>query len=143
MTRAVLQACFPWAVVLATAVAAAWLLARASNARFEPGRLRRLHGDQAGGVQSLSFVLTLPLFVMVMMFIVQVSQVMIAQIVVEYAAYAGARSAAVWIPANLSASEGPNCISSYAPDPNATDQVFPRIRRAAAAVRSAAASPTC
>lgn len=106
------------------AVAAAWLLARASRARFQPGRLRRLHGDQAGGVQSLSFVLTLPLFIMVTMLIVQVSQLMIAQIVVNYAAYAGARSAAVWIPADL-LPEGPNCISSYAPDPQAADQVFP------------------
>ncbi len=76
-------------------------------------------------MQSLSFVLTLPLFVMVMMLIVQVSQLMIAEIVVHYAAYAAAQSAAVWIPADLSLSEGPNCISSYAPDPNAADQAFP------------------
>ena len=40
-------------------------------------------------------------FIMVMMFIVQLSQITIAKIVVEYAAFAAARSAIVWIPANL------------------------------------------
>jgi len=62
-------------------------------------RLRRLHRDEAGNVQSLSFVLTLPIFIMLMMLIVQASQLMIGQVVVEYAAVAAARSAIVWIPA--------------------------------------------
>ena len=44
-----------------------------------------------GSVQTLSFVLTLPIFIMVMMLIVQVSQLMIGLIVVHYAAYAAAR----------------------------------------------------
>ena len=52
-------------------------------------------------MQSLSFVLTLPLFIMVMMMIVQVSQLMIGMVVVHYAAFAAARSAAVWIPAAM------------------------------------------
>jgi hypothetical protein len=65
------------------------------------GRLRAIHADQRGGVQSLSFVLTLPLFAMIVMFIVQVSQLMIGRTMVEYAAFAAARSAVVWIPANL------------------------------------------
>ena len=50
-------------------------------------------------MQSLSFVLTLPVFIFVMMMIVQVSQLMIGIVVVHYAAFAAARSAAVWIPA--------------------------------------------
>jgi hypothetical protein len=125
MTRAVLQACLPWLAVLAVSLLAAWLLVRASRARLCLGRLGRLHHDQAGAVQSLSFVLTLPVFIMFMMLIVQVSQLMIGIVVVHYAAYAAARGASVWIPANMASPEGPNCISSYAPDPEATDQVFP------------------
>ena len=39
-------------------------------------------------MQSLSFVLTLPLFVMVMLFIVQLSQITIGRLAVEYAALA-------------------------------------------------------
>lgn len=63
--------------------------------------LKRLHGDEVGGVQSLSFVLTLPLFAMIMLFILQISQLLIARIVVEYAAFNAVRSAVVWIPANV------------------------------------------
>ena len=102
-----------------------YVLARLSGARIELGRLRRLHADQQGSVQSLSFVLTLPLFIMVLLFIVQVSQLMIGQIVVEYAAFAAARAAAVWIPAGLAGGEDSNCISSFSPDPAAPDQVPP------------------
>jgi hypothetical protein len=67
-------------------------------------------------VQSLSFVITLPIFVMVMMLIVQVSQVMIANIVVQYAAFAAARSAVVWLPTRVQLDpqrvEYPNVIGS-------------------------------
>jgi hypothetical protein len=125
MGRAVLQACLPWLAVLVVSVLAAYLLLKASKARLCLGRLRRLHSDQLGSVQSLSFVLTVPFFVMLMLLIVQVSQLMIGVVVVHYAAYAAARSASVWIPGGQSPTEGQNCISSFAPDPDAANQVFP------------------
>ncbi len=125
MTRAVLLACVPWLLVLIASVSVLYILVRISRARMELGRLRRLHADQQGSAQSLSFVLTLPLFIMVLMFIVQVSQLMIGQVVVEYAAFAGARAAAVWIPAGLASGEGSNCISSFSLDPAALNQVPP------------------
>jgi len=69
---------------------------------------RDLHRDERGSVQSLSFVLTVPLFIMLMLLAVQITQLMIGQIIVHYAAFAAARSATVWIPAragtNLQAS---------------------------------------
>jgi hypothetical protein len=101
MTRSVLQACCPWLLLLVMATAVAAVLVRLSGARFQVGKLRRLHADQAGAVQSLSFVLVLPVFVMVMLFIVQLSQVLIGTIVVHYAAFAAARSAIVWTAARL------------------------------------------
>ena len=52
-------------------------------------------------MQSLSFVLTLPFFIVICMFIVQVSQLMVGVMVVHYAAYASARAAVVWIPADV------------------------------------------
>lgn len=58
-----------------------------------------MHKCQRGGVQSLAFVLTMPIFIMVILLIVQVSQLMIAQMVLHYAAFAGARAASVWLPA--------------------------------------------
>jgi hypothetical protein len=109
MHRAVIEAWWPWFGLFAAGVAALLLVVRLAGARFEPARLTRLHADQAGAVQSLSFVLTLPLFMMLMLFIVQVSQLMIAGVVVQYAAYAAARAAIVWIPAQLG-DEAPNWI---------------------------------
>ena len=99
MQRDILIACAPWLGLLAAAFVAARALIRWSGARWQWGRLKQLHACQAGSVQSLSFVLTLPLFLLIVLFIVQVSQLMIAITVVHYAAYAAARSAMVWIPA--------------------------------------------
>ncbi len=65
--------------------------------------LAALHADERGSVQSLSFVLTVPLFIMLMLLAVQITQLMIGQIMVHYAAFAAARSAAVWIPARIEA----------------------------------------
>jgi hypothetical protein len=120
-----LTACLPWLAVLVVSYLLACFLVRVSRARLQLGRLKQLHRDQQGGVQSLSFVLTLPIFIMVMMLIVQVSQLMIGIVVVHYAAFAAARSAIVWIPASLEVPEASNCLSYYFPDPAATDQVFP------------------
>jgi len=99
MHRAVVHACFPCLAALAIAFLIALLVVRLSGARLNLPRLRSLHSCQDGGVQSLAFVLALPLFLMIVMFIVQVSQLMIGIMVVNYAAYASARAASVWIPA--------------------------------------------
>jgi len=125
MGRAVLTACLPWLGLLAASLLAAYVLLRLNGSRIRFRRLRQLHRDQGGSAQSLSFVLTLPVFIMIMLFIVQVSQLMIGTIVVHYAAYAAARSAIVWIPADLGTDEGPNCISFSFPDPDAPKQDMP------------------
>ena len=132
MARAIMTACLPWLVLLLVLILAAWVLVRFSRAQLRLGRLLELHRDEVGSVQSLSFVLTLPLFIVIMMMIVQVSQLMIGTVVVHYAAFAAARSAAVWIPAAMAAPEGPCCISSYSIDPDAPDQVAPELDPTAA-----------
>ncbi len=99
MHRQILEACLPCLVALAGACALLVVIVRLSGARLDWGRLRRLHRCEQGGVQSLAFVLTVPLFIAVMLLIVQVSQLMIGLMVVNYAAYASARAASVWIPA--------------------------------------------
>ncbi len=132
MIRAILTACSPWLAFLLLLILAAWVLVRFSRAQLRLGRLLNLHRDETGSVQSLSFVLTLPLFMFVMLLIIQVSQLMIGMIVVHYAAFAAARSAAVWIPASMPAPEWTCCISSYSVDPNAPDQVAPDTNAAAA-----------
>lgn len=122
MTRQSLIDCLPYLTGILLSVCVLRLLVACSGARWvtraedsDPRRrglaarraatpwlsLGRLHRDETGAVQSLSFVLTLPLFVMVMLFIVQLSQITIGRLAVEYAALAAARSASVWIPASL------------------------------------------
>jgi hypothetical protein len=120
MDRTVLQACLPWMIGWTAVCAALILLVWLVRARLEISRLRHLHADQGGSAQTLSFVLTLPLFVILIMLIVQISQVMIGTIVVHYAAFAAARAAIVWIPAQMQG-EDPNCIGEVVPDPQAGD----------------------
>lgn len=101
MNRLVLEACCPWLLLLTLASAAACAVAWFGGRRPAASRLKGLYADEAGGVQSLSFVMVLPIFVMLMLFIVQLSQVLIGTIVVHYAAFAAARSAIVWVPARF------------------------------------------
>ena len=119
-----LQPYLPWLAMLAVASVCMGLLLRCMSAKWQWKRLAGLHRDQDGSVQSLSFVLTLPLLLMVVLFIVQVSQLMIGTMVVHYAAFSAARSAVVWIPARLGV-EYENCISSYYVDLEALDQIVP------------------
>lgn len=102
MHRALLEACLPCALALAGCCCFLRVLLQLSGARCNWSRLARIHRCESGGVQSLAFVLTFPVLLAVLMLMVQVSQLMIAQMTVHYAAFAGARSASVWLPAWVS-----------------------------------------
>ena len=107
----ILAACVPYLVGIVVSLWLARVLMLLCATRTQFTHLWNLHCDERGAVQSLSFVLTLPIFVMLMLFVIQLSQLTIARMTVEYAAYAAARSAIVWIPADLGDdSEGPNCL---------------------------------
>ena len=99
MHRDILIACLPCFVVLCAAMLVLRGVLAVGAASWDWRRLTQMHRCQRGGVQSLAFVLTMPIFIMVVLLIVQVSQLMIAQMVLHYAAFAGARSASVWLPA--------------------------------------------
>lgn len=101
MNRAILEACLPALIALAVAFVALAACVRFSGARFRWRRVKRLHRCQDGGVQSLAFVITLPIFVTIVLFILQVSQLMVGMMVVNYAAFAAARAAIVWLPAQI------------------------------------------
>lgn len=109
MHRDVLIDCLPYAIGMIVCAALLRVLMHLSCARFQPADLLKLAGDERGTVQSLSFVLTVPVFMMVLMFIVQLAQITMARLVVEYAAFATARCAVVWIPASVPF-EPANCI---------------------------------
>ena len=131
MHRQILEACLPIAIILVVACGLLNLTIKLSRASWDWKRFKKLHRDQSGGVQSLAMVLTLPIFMAIICMIVQLSQLMIGMMGVHYAAYAGARSASVWLPAHTySASPGyeetPNHVvidnMSYQLEP-ATDQI--------------------
>ena len=91
---------FYWLIclaIIAVLVGLLRLLITLSGARRRSRGFAGLHRDQQGSVQSLSFVMTLPFFIMIMMGIVQIGQIMLAKVVVEYAALASARAASVWV----------------------------------------------
>lgn len=101
MNRAILEACLPCLVALGVSFAAMAGLVKLSGARIRISRLRQIHECEGGGVQSLAFVLTLPVFMLFVLFILQVSQLMVGTMVVNYAAFAAARSASVWLPSTV------------------------------------------
>lgn len=114
MNRELLISLLPYLAAIVGSLLVLRGLVWLSGARWKFTHLAGLHRDQQGSVQSLSFVLTLPVFILIMMFIVQLSQIVIAKMVVQYAAFAAARSAVVWIPANLGpGQEMENQIGAY------------------------------
>jgi|SRR5579863_962475 len=119
MHRGILTACLPCFLWMLGAFALLWLLLRISGGRLELAKLRSLHRCQEGGVQTLSFVLTLPVFMMIVLFIIQISQLMIGITVVHYAAVAAARAASVWLPSEMPAEPAnqlaPAAIMNYYP----------------------------
>lgn len=87
-----------WAAWAMSAVAGAALTAR-TFAGLSRADLRAFHADEEGAVYSFSYVLVFPLYVLLLAVVVQ-TLLLITRIGVEYAAYAGARAAAVYIPVN-------------------------------------------
>ncbi|MBX3441898.1 MAG: hypothetical protein KF774_05785 [Planctomyces sp.] len=100
MSPALASALWPFVLLLSGCGVAGVALLRFSGMKLRPGKWRRLAGDESGAVQSLAFVMTFPLFLLLALFVAQISQLMIAVCVVHYAAFAAARSASVWIPAS-------------------------------------------
>ena len=145
MIRSALTDLWPLAAALLAVAAVLAVVARSFRPNWRHDWLAALHRDQTGGVQSLSFVLAAPLFIMLMMLAVQITQLMIGLMTVHYAAFAAIRSASVWIPARLEPGslEGENRVgqgrmlisryaggSEYLIEPGG--QKFEQIRRAAA-----------
>jgi hypothetical protein len=101
MLKNILLDLWPWAAALTLVIGALATLARSLRPQLRRSVLGRLHRNEVGGVQSVSFVLTAPLFVMLMLLAVQITQLMIGLMVVHYSAFVAARSATVWIPARM------------------------------------------
>jgi len=99
MYRAILTAWIPLLIALVVSFVLLRLVLAFAGGKLRLSQLKSLTRCEQGSVQSLSFVVTMPILIMLVLFIVQVSQLMIATVIVNYSAFAAARSAAVWIPA--------------------------------------------
>lgn len=80
-----------------------------------PGPWKNLHRCQDGGVQSLALVLTMPLLVGTLLLVIQLAQILVAVMTVQYAAFAASRSAVVWVTSATDDSivAGPNEILTH------------------------------
>jgi len=87
-----------WFVSLATFVGMVIALKRMHLRR----RARALHGCEAGAAYSLSYMLTIPFFALIICLMIDLTSILIAKIGTVYAAYAAARSAVVWYPSGVS-----------------------------------------
>jgi hypothetical protein len=111
---------------LAAALAA--FVATLAFARLLTGRLRRLRLPRFGeaGTVELEFAMAFPFFLMSVLTVVQMALLINATLIVDYAAFCAARSAAVWVPYSL-----PNEPPGTLAEDRSRSEKWTRIRRAA------------
>jgi hypothetical protein len=118
-----------------------------SSQRRLLSRLRGLHHCQTGGVQSLALVMTLPLFIGTILLVIQLCQVLMGVMTVQYAAFAAARAAVVWIPSSVEAAESFDNQNStnIALSQGDSVELFPEMRQNSRKLREihAAAAQAC
>lgn len=86
-----------WAVwVTALALIAAGLVRAARS--FQPPTPARLAADESGLSYTLTYVMTIPVYLFFLLIVYESSWLLVAKIGTMYAAHAGARSAVVWEP---------------------------------------------
>src|SRR5262249_2808563 len=84
-----------WLVGILALTAVAALILRTPPASRWPRWQEVLHGEE-GASYTLSYVLTIPIYVLLVALILESSLLLVAKVGTRYAAYAGARSAIVW-----------------------------------------------
>ena len=95
-----------WLVWLASALGLVWSSRRMRGQPLRAG-IRALVRDEEGAAYSLSYVLTFPIYLLLVCAIVQSSTILVVKMGTVYASFAAARSAAVWLSAEpASAAEG-------------------------------------
>jgi Flp pilus assembly protein TadG len=67
---------------------------------FSSSGLKRLHREELGGAYTLSYVMVIPMFMLLTCVIVETTLMLCAKVGTTYAAYSGARTALVWASAD-------------------------------------------
>jgi hypothetical protein len=86
----------PWLLAALSTASVAWLSARRLGPRLRLAFWRRSLGQR--GTAELEFALAMPVFLVSVLTTVQIALMVNAELVVDYAAFCAARSAAVWVP---------------------------------------------
>lgn len=84
-----------WALWLASAVGVAWATIRTFSG-INLSVLRRFLRSERGAAYSFAYVMTFPIYVLLIVIVCQTTMLLITHMGVVYAAYAGVRSAIVW-----------------------------------------------
>lgn len=101
----ILHSLWPWLFALAALGAAGVRLACALPSPAVRPPWREVARREDGGTVMLDFILTFPLFVIIVLTVVQLALLINARLVVSYAAFAAARSAVVWLPEGIGAAQ--------------------------------------
>ena len=83
-----------WLVSAVTCVAITWRAKRA----ISWCQLCSLHKDERGGAYTLSYVMVIPIYLIAFCFVVETTFMLIAKLGTNYASFAAARTAIVWLP---------------------------------------------
>lgn len=73
-----------------------WMVVQRAVGKLRRATLRRLLRQEQGAAYTLSYVMTFPLYALLLCLVIETTLVLIAKTGTVYAAYAAARAAAVW-----------------------------------------------
>ena len=83
-----------WLTSATICIAITWQAKRAVSWR----QLFSLHNDERGGAYTLSYVMVIPIYLIAFCFVVETTFMLIAKLGTNYASFAAARTAIVWLP---------------------------------------------
>lgn len=84
-----------WAIWIVSLVLVAWMTRRALK-KIDLAQWRQVFRDEDGAAYSLSYVLVFPIYVLLVILVIEATLILIVKLGTIYAAYAAARSLIVW-----------------------------------------------
>ena len=92
-----------WVVWAVTLLLLTWLTRKVLG-NFRLARVRRFHGEESGASYALPYMLTFPIFILIMACFIQATLILMAKIGTVYAAHSACRTYIVWQSAGQGAS---------------------------------------
>ncbi len=83
-----------WVVSILLCISISWGARRIRR----PRTLRAFHADENGAAYTLTYVMVIPIYLVAFCFVVETTFMMVAKLGTNYASFAAARTAIVWLP---------------------------------------------